>query len=234
MLIADMTVDLVKPPAPGRAEEGDGKAKVVSWEPDSDNDEVEEEPTVSDNDTPTLKELSGKIQDLKSKIKDSNEKAASCEKQLAYLERWGTALTDKDLSTGSLAERSSVSLAVDDFLKSYSVKRSALMAQRASCSVELEVWEKDLAKLEKEKQKLSAKVLRKKVKIREERIRKKEEERERLREEGKEDKDAKVPEKWYRVRVWIDREENDEDSSKVACDAEGELELKYSECSTAS
>ena len=222
-----MTVDLVKPPAPGGAEEGDGKDKVVSWEPDSDNDEVEEEPTVSDNDTPTLKELSGKIQDLKLKIKDRREKAASCEKQLAYLERWGTTLTDKELSKGSLGDRSTIS--VEQFLNTYSVRRSDLMSQRASCAVEIEVWEKDLAKLEKEKQKLSARVLRKKLKAREERIRKKEEERERLREEGKVDKDAKAPEKWYRVRVWIDREEND-DGEDSRCDVEGELELKYSEC----
>ncbi|KAF8437845.1 hypothetical protein BGX38DRAFT_1273788 [Terfezia claveryi] len=227
LLIADMTVDLVKPPAPGGAEEGGGKDKVISWEPDSDNDEVEEEPTVSDNDTPTLKELSGKIQDLKSKIKDRRENAASCEKQLAYLDRWGTTLTDKELSKGSLGDRSTV--AVEQFLNTYSVRRSGLMAQKANCAVELEVREKNLAKLEKEKKKLSARVLLKKLKVREERIRKKEEERERLREEGKVDKDVKAPEKWYRVRVWIDREENDdgEDSRKVSCDAEGELELKY-------
>ena len=221
-----MTVDLVKPPAPGGVEEGDGKDKVVSWEPDSDYDEVEEEPTVSDNDTPTLKELSGKIQDLKSKIKDRREKVASCERQITYLERWGTTLTDKDLSKGSLEERSTI--AVEQFLNTYSVRRSDIMAQRANCAVELEVWEKDLAKLEKEKEKLSARVLLKKLKVREERIRKKEEKRERLREEGKEDKDAKAPEKWYRVRVWIEREENcDEEGSSG--DAEGELELKYSE-----
>jgi len=225
-----MTVDLVKPPAPGGAEENGERDKVVSWEPDSDNDEVEEEPTVSDNDTPTLKELSGKIQDLKSKLKDRREKAESCERQLAYLERWGTTLTDKELSKGSLGDRSTSS--VEQFLNTYSVRRSDLMAQRAGCVVELEVWEKFLAKLEKEKQKLSTRVLRKKLKAKEERIRKKEEELERLREEGKVDKDAKAPEKWYRVRVWIDREESDdgEDSSKVTCDVEGELELKYSEC----
>lgn len=227
LLIADMTVDLVKPPAPGGGEEGGRKDKAISWEPDSDSDEVEEEPSVSDNDTPTLKELSGKIRDLKSKIEDRREKVASCEKQLAYLERWGTTLTDKGLSKGSLEDRSTIS--VEAFLNTYSVRRSGLMAQQASCTVELEVWVEDLAKLEKEKQKLSARVLRKKQKVREERIRKKEEERERLREEGKEDKDAKAPEKWYRVRVWIDREENDdgEDSSKEACVIEGELELKY-------
>ncbi|RPB20429.1 hypothetical protein L211DRAFT_870624 [Terfezia boudieri ATCC MYA-4762] len=228
LLIADMTVDLVKPPAPGGAEEGGGgKDKVVSWEPDSNNEEVEEEPTVSDNDTPTLKELSGKIQDLKSKIKDRRENVASCEKQLAYLDRWGTTLTDKEPSNGSLGDRSTV--AVEKFLNTYSVQRSALMARKASCAVELEVWGKNLTNIEKEKEKLSARVLLKKLKVREEEIRKKEEERERLREEGKVDKDAKAPEKWYRVRVWIDREENDggEDSSKVSCDAEGELELKY-------
>ncbi|KAF8419303.1 hypothetical protein EV426DRAFT_538919 [Tirmania nivea] len=225
LLIADMTVDLVKPPAPGGAEEGDGKDKVVSWEPDSDNDEVEEVPTVSDNDTPTLKVLSEKIQDLKSKIKDHREKLASGEKQLTYLEKWGTTLTDKDLSKGSFGDRSTV--AVEQFLNTYSVRRSDIVTQRASCAVELEVWEKDLALLEKEKQKLSARVLQKKKKVREERIRKREEERERLREEGKEDKDAKAPERWYRVRVWIDREENDDekDSSKVTCDIEADIRM---------
>ena len=60
MLIADITVDLVKPPASNGAKNSEGK-DPVSWEPDSEGDGYEEEPIVSDNDTSTLQDPSCKI-----------------------------------------------------------------------------------------------------------------------------------------------------------------------------
>lgn len=222
-----MTVDLVKPPT-HKGENRSAAKKPVSWEPDSDEDEDAEQPVVSDNDTPTLKELSNTIEEVNSKVQKLREEVLSGDRQLHYLERWGTTLTDKDLSKGALESRSTT--AVSEFLSTYTEKRADIMAHRANCSEELVKWEKELGKLKKDKEKLSARVLRKKVKAREERIREKEEERERRREEGKEDKDTKAPEKWYRVRVWIDREEDNEleGSNKIQDDGEGELELKYS------
>lgn len=47
-----------------------------------------------------------------------------------------------------------------------------------------------------------------------------------LGEEGKEDKDSETPERWFRVRIWIDQ--NDEEfSGKPGDDLEGDLKLEY-------
>lgn len=228
LLIADMTVDLVKPPAPGgvESENKQSEDKAVSWEPESDNDQDEEQPTVSDDETPTLKELSGKIETLKKSIRDHRDSIATANKQISYLERWGDTLTDKEPKT--VSERASGD--IFGYLTSYNILSTKYMSERDVHTDALEMEEKEMTKLKKKKEKLTARVLQKKVKAREERIRKKEEERERLREEGKEDKDTKAPEKWYRVRVWIDSEldGNWEGSNKIHGDAEGELELKYS------
>lgn len=225
MLIADTTVDLVKPPASNGAKISEGK-DPVSWEPESECDDDDEEPIVSDNDTPTLQDLSRKICNLNSKIQNCKEQLAYILSQNQYLDSWGSTLTSQD-SKGSLQSRTTTH--VTDYLNVHTQKSLYYIDQRASINEDLLGLEKDLGKLKNEKEKLSARVLRKKLKFREERLRRKEEERERLREEGKDDKDSKAPEKWFRVRVWIDQEYDDkEDSGKTENDLEGELELKYS------
>ena len=226
LLIADMTVDLVKPPAPNGTKVLEEK-NPVSWELESEGDDDDDEPIVSDNDTPTLQDLSRKIRNLSSKILNCKEQLASIHSQCRHLDSWGSALTGKD-PEGSIESRSTTVVA--EYLCFYAKKSLEHIDQRASINEELFGLEKDLTKLNTEKKKLSARVLRKKMKFREERIRKKEEERERLREEGKEDKDSKAPERWFRVRVWIDQEyDNEECPGKTRDDLEGELELKYSE-----
>ncbi|KAF8462929.1 hypothetical protein BDZ91DRAFT_784270 [Kalaharituber pfeilii] len=232
LLIADTTIDLVKPPRPQDGDEGAKKKECILEEPDSDDDKDKEDVTVSDSDTPTLKSLSAGVCALEQNIKLAQEEIASANKQLEFLERWGEALT-----CGTLHPSIHSTQVVVTFTDTYSKCRTELMAKQTLATSKIEQWEKDLRRLRQQKEKLMARVLRRKTKARDERLRKKEEERERLREEGKEDKDLKAPEKWFRVRVWIDRDEeektetlerNGSTAGEIDTDVIGELELRYS------
>lgn len=231
LLLADMTVDLVKPPTPSTVEttsSGDPS------EPESDDDK--EAVTVSDTETPSVKELSDKVRQLEAIIAKGREGISSTEKQLAYLERWGSALTTEKTPPNAQAEgvefRSTAAVSV--FISTYSESRSGLSAEKAKLTEEIRVAEKELAKAKKEKAKQVSRLLNKKKKAKEERLRKKEEERERLREEGIEDKKKSgEPDKWYRVRVWIERTDEDiaadrRGKQSVDADEDAELELTYS------
>ena len=73
-----MTVDLIKPPAPNGAKNSD-----------SEGDDDEEEPIVSDNDTPTLQDLSCKIHHRESAFQNCKAKFTFILKANRYLDSSG-------------------------------------------------------------------------------------------------------------------------------------------------
>ncbi|KAI5805574.1 hypothetical protein DFH27DRAFT_551782 [Peziza echinospora] len=231
LLIADMTVDLVKPPAaPSTSSE---KAEASSSNEVESDEGEEDDITVSDTETPSLADISTEIKQLENKLKIAREEISSCHKQLWYLERWGDALTTEKPSASEAKDTRSTTN-VKDYLVEYADTRQRLMQEQYIFKTEVEAWEKELGKKNKAKASLVKKLTKKKEKAKEERKRIKEEERERRREEGKDESinTDKDPEKWFRVRVWIDREDEELDASgneKVAQaeDAEGELEITY-------